>query len=191
MTLIRKNSILIVLFGVALVVLAPFVGVGYVKAKRVLLKDSVTLEYEEVGLLSFRVDQARAGYLVRIFVNVTDVVVGAASYRPILDIVVLDQQGLDLMESNQTVNFVYVRAMDIQDPILLTAINIKQAGEYYVVFRNRFPVKADVPVTVADEWDEWTVNITFYLLIIIGAAVAVFGAVWDRAVRQIKVSRNR
>ena len=185
MTLIRKSSLLIVLFGIALVVLAPLLGTTYVKPKRVLLKDSMTLEFEELGLLSFRVDQVRAGYLVRIFVNVTDVVVGAASYRPILDVVLLDQQGLDLIENNQTVNYVYVKATDIQDPILLTASGIKQAGEYYVVFLNRFPVRADVPVTVTDEWDEWTVNTTFYILIIIGVVVVLLGLVWGRVAGQI------
>ena len=189
--MVAKSSVLLVLLGVALVVVAPFVGVSHAKPKRVLLKDSVAVEFEEVSVLSFRVDSARAGYLVRIYVNVTDVFVGPKSYRPILDIVVVDQQGLDLLESNQTANYVYVKALAIQNPILLTANDIRRAGEYYVVFTNRFPVSANVPIIVTDEWDEWTVNMLFYLLMIIGAAVAVFGAVWIRVARQIKASRAR
>ena len=186
MTLIRKSSILLVLFGVVLIVLAPFVGVGYVKPTRVLLKDSVAVEYQKLALLSFRVDQPRAGYLVRIFVNVTDIVVGPTSYSPILDIVVLDQQGLDLMENNQTANYAYVRAVDIQASILLTANGIKQAGEYYVVFQNRFPVTANVPVIISDEWDEWTVSIAFYILIVVGVVVAISGAIWQKIAKQVK-----
>ena len=189
--MIGKNRILLMLFGIALVALAPFAGVSYVKPRRVLLKESVKVEYEKVVFLSFRVDRIRPGYLVRIFVNVTAVTVGPANYKPILDVVILDQQGLDLMENNQTVNYVYVKATDIQDPILLTANDIKQAGEYYIVFRNHFPTTANVPVTVADEWDEWNISKVFYLLVIIGLTVTVSGTIFERIARQIKVSSNR
>lgn len=182
---------MLILFGVALIAVAPLVGLNYYRAKRVLLKDSVTLDIGEVSSLSFPVDSVRAGYLVRIFVNVTAVNVGPTIVSPILDIIVVDQQGFDLVEKNQSANYAYVRALGIQSATLLTANNIKQAGEYYIVFENRFPVSTDVPVTIADEWDQWAVYIQFYLLIIVGVAVAVVGAVWKRVARQMKVPKAR
>ncbi|MEM2922075.1 MAG: hypothetical protein QXF26_07145 [Candidatus Bathyarchaeia archaeon] len=181
-----KSGLPIFIVGVILMLTAPFVGVTHVKPVRVLLKDSLTVEFEEVSVLSFRVDSARPGYLVRVFVNVTDVIIGGRRYRPILDVVVIDQEGLDMLERNQTVGYAYVRAAVVQDPILLTVKEIRKPGEYYVVFTNRFPVSARIPVIITDEWDEWNFNLMLNFLLATGLIFTFTGIFWRRVVKLVK-----
>jgi len=188
--LASKSGLLTVLLGVALMGAAPFLGVNHAKPVRVLLKDCIAVDFGEVSVLSFRVDSVRAGYLVRVYVNVTDVVVGAKTFRPILDIIMVDQEGLDLLELNQTASYIYVKALGVQDPILLTTNEMRRPGEYYVVLTNRFPVKANVPIIITDEWDEWNVNMLLPVLLVTGATLAVLGMFWNRVARHVRGLRS-
>ncbi|GEM_PF-3724870 len=153
-------------------------AIGYRRVRLpILYRADVEVGVDEVAIIEFRSNSTGIYPRLYVHVEVYPIIVGPAKTYPLLAITMVDEEGLRMIENNQTPSYLYIRAVGVENSTFFELKDIKP-GVYYLLFSNAIPEKAELKVTVIDEWGEFIVDHRLlYLLIFLGVVLVVASSI--------------
>lgn len=181
----KRVGWVLILIGILILITAMFVGIDYRRYNDVLIyRAPIEVYSEETSILEFEVKNPVENGRLYIHIEVYPMWIGPAKVYPLLSIAMVDEGGIHTLEMNQTPGYLYLRAVGVDNSTSFTLEDI-QPGKYYLLFSNAIPAKAEVKVTVAEEWEEWNVTKSLPVLLSVGSLCIVIGLFWRRIYRII------
>ena len=124
------------------------------QAERAILLNKVPLKVgnEESLYLTLKVNASRPSYTLHIYLELSPYQVGPSTLNPLLNVALIDEDGLKMMERGEPPKYLYLRARALEKSTSFNLKNLNTTGTYYLVFSNALPEKAPINVSVMEEW---------------------------------------